>query len=351
MFIWFAMLIPVATATFLFLAYQHRTTWWELILPLLASFLFCLGAKSTIEYYQFHDIEYWTGWALKAEYYEAWTETWTTTDKDGHTSTHTTYHSPEWYVYDSNDLKISISRHDYNRLATLWGNNSWSNLFHLNQSSWGDGDMYTTQYDRKHDVVVTSRHSYANKVAHSDSVFNFPVVDPNTFKLFRRPDHHLFNTVCLQGCEDRSADLLLQKANAEIGHLKQVRMLILVFHNQPVQAAVEQQAFWKNGNKNEIVLCIGANGNKIDWAYVFSWSESEDLKVGLKENVMKMDFDLPKIIDYMKNECKAKFVRKKFADFNYIIIEPPWWAVLITYILTGGLNFGLSCWIINNEHN
>lgn len=364
MLIWLAMCIPVLTATVLFLVFTHKTTWWELLLPIVASFFFCLGAKSTIEYYQLYDNEYWTGWATKAEYYEEWTEEYTTTTTDSkgrsHTETHHRWHAPEYYVYDTNELKIPIHHHDFEWLAGRWRNRVKTNLFHFNQSSWGDGDMFTTTYPSANPsieaVVVTSKHTYKNKVAHSSSVFNFPEVNPKDYNLFNRAPHHLFNTACIESQAPISNlayfDEKLQRANAEIGPSRQVRMLMLIFCDKPVQAAIEQQAYWKNGNKNEIVLCLGIDNNAVlKWTYVFSWSDSEDLKVNLRESVQKIGFNLETIIEEMCSQCKEKFVRKKFVDFEYITVDPPVWTVALTFFLTILFNVGLSSWIVLNEHN
>ena len=57
-----------------------------------------------------------------------------------------------------------------------------------------------------------------------------------------------------------------------------------------------------------------------------------------------------KLVDEIGPMVQEKFVRKQFADFDYITIEPPFWAVMTTFLVTIAVNVGLSLWIVHNEH-
>jgi hypothetical protein len=60
--------------------------------------------------------------------------------------------------------------------------------------------------------------------------------------------------------------------------------------------------------------------------------------------------DLSKVIAWVDENIPSRWERKNFKkDFSYISIAPPWWAVLIAFVLTAALNVGLSFWITQNE--
>jgi len=355
MLIWSAMLIPVLTAAILYAWFQYRTTWWELLVPVGASLIVCLIMKYSVETYQTNDTEYWTGWVQKAEYYEAWTETWTeiVTDSDGnsHIETHVDYHPPTWNIVDSNGISVSISSAEFKHFVAIFGNKTEVGLFHGNQSSWGDGDMYYSNWNRKPETftVATTLHTYENRIQASDNVLNYPDVE-DTKGLFEYPVGRYDNIPSILGASDYSANKNLSVINAKIGKRKQVRIWFLVFRNQPIAKAIDQEALWKGGNKNEFVVCIGTNSQKdIDWAYVFSWSEVEQLKAQVKMHVLSQEtLDLNQLATYVGDEVSKQFRRKQFADFSYIAVDPPIWAVLVTFLITILVNGGLSYWLVKN---
>ena len=47
------------------------------------------------------------------------------------------------------------------------------------------------------------------------------------------------------------------KLDGTLGKASKARIYVLAFKNRPMQAAFDQQAYWKNGHKNEIDICVG----------------------------------------------------------------------------------------------
>jgi hypothetical protein len=130
-------------------------------------------------------------------------------------------------------------------------------------------------------------------------------------------------------------------------------MLILVFQNQPREAGLMQEAYWKGGNKNEFILCIGVNRtNHITWTKVISWTDVQVLKTSLARKIKEMDtLVMSAVIDTMAKNVDAKFVKKDFRDFDYISVEPSNKAILITAIITFIIVLGLSLFSILNEYD
>jgi hypothetical protein len=130
-------------------------------------------------------------------------------------------------------------------------------------------------------------------------------------------------------------------------------MLILVFQNQPREAGLMQEAYWKGGNKNEFILCIGVNRtNHITWTKVISWTDVQVLKTSLARKIKEMDtLVMSAVIDTMAKNVDAKFVKNDFRDFDYISVEPSNKAILITAIITFIIVLGLSLFSILNEYD
>ena len=298
MIIWTCLVVPFIAAIILYFFWPHKIIWWEIALPMLASLVFILISKFSIEHFQTSDTEFWTGYVVETQYYESWTEQYTevvtTTDSKGNTHSHvevrTRFHPAEHYTIDNNGIKCSINSSEYRRVQRQFRNETKKSLLRLGKISWGDGDMFYAKYPNDRNVmeVCTTTHSYENRVKVSNSVFNFPkVTDPTQYKLYEYPKisgyyeaPSILNQV---GFNSGQANLELCRRNAELGHAKQVRMWVLLFRNQPIDAALQQQAYWVNGNKNDFVLCIGCDdAEKVNWAYTFSWCENEHLKAEVK---------------------------------------------------------------------
>lgn len=373
--IWFAMVVPFATAFVLYRWYHHRTLWWEFLIPIVVSVLLITVSKLLAEKYQTWDHEYWGGWVTQAEYFEDWNQRVpcshpkyvTRTDSKGRTHQEfagyqhvydVDYHPEYWEVNDSNGATISVSRDKFEELCDHFGNRKFVELhrsYHTN-----DGDKYVTSWDESDELLepVTTIHSYENRVQASHSLFNFPEVDPEEYGLFEYPKvedfYHCPSILGESGPSGAGAERVLALANAKLGAWKQVRLWVVIFQDQPLAAGLAQQNYWKGGNKNEFVVCIGVNEqHQVQWCYPFSWTEVESLKVDTRNFVIEQQgqtLDLERIVTWLAPEIEKRFVRKQFADFDYLQVEPPVWAVILTFILTIGANVGLSAWIIHNEH-
>jgi hypothetical protein len=364
--IWLALAIPLITVVILYLGFKQRVIWWEVLIPLTVTIALILAFKLTSERFHVSDTEYWTGWLIKAEYYEPWTEEYLDTyiDADGDLQTRwvTDYHPARWCMTDNNDIEISISKQKYRGLVARLGGEKEVDLSHGNQTSIGDGDKWIAEWngDKKTAIPLTTIHNYENRVQVSRSVFNFPKVAPEdkeAYGLFEYPeieDETKVPSILGSGGPTMAeANKLLSRRNAELGRSKQVRMWILVFKNQPVDAAIQQESYWKGGNKNEFTLCLSVDDkHKVEWAYVFSWTEKERLKVDTRMFAQDQEtLDLNTTVQYMSNEVEKRFVRKQFADFNYLSIQTPTWAIVTTFVVTIAVCIGLGFFIVLNPYD
>ena len=374
MIIYGALLIPIIVAFVLYKFFRHETVWWEFTLPVLASIIFTFSAKALIEYSQVQSKEYWGSFIQRIEYYEDWDEWITQTctrscccDADGNNCSTETYdcsyclyHPPVWQIVTTTDETVSISEGEYNRLKGIYSNETFSELSRDYYTD--DGDEYSCawQNDSLRAIPVTTLHYYENRVKVADqSVFHFREVDTADIRRFNLKEYpNIVNGYEMDALiGDNSPDAKTNNKkfkylNALLGHKKEVRILVLLFQNQSVEAGLYQEWHWSGANMNEFVVTIGIDKERnVKWCHPFSWTRAEQLKADVKYFVQNQKkLDLGALAGFMGKEVDRQFQRRDFAEFDYLTIEPPTWTVVLTYFLTICLNLGISLWIIRNEY-
>jgi len=373
MIIYGALFIPVLSAFILYRYFNRYITWWEFFLPLATSLLFTFLMKIIIEKVQVSSKEYWGSLVERVEYYEDWNEyihrTCTTTcccDSKGqncqtqtYDCSYVLYHPPSWRIVTTNKETVSISESEYQRLKQKFNNEQFTEL--NNNYYTDDGDMYSSSWphDSTTAVPVTTVHYYDNRVKAADqSVFHFRPVDKADiarYTLKKYPTitgYYNMQAVIGDSSEDALiADKKLQYINGLLGAKKEIRIFVLVFKNQPVLAGFYQEWYWSGANMNEFVICIGVDKERnVQWCKPISWTRSEILKSRIKSYVEgQKNLNLQAVVDYTRQQAEKDFVRRDFKEFNYLTVEPPTWAVVLTYILTVLVNIGVCWWAIRNE--
>lgn len=380
MIIYLLFIIPIASIAFLLIKYRQQLTWWEVAIQLGVATILIISSKLITEKINITDTEYWGSSVLQAEYYEAWNEWIVQTctrevpcgsDSKGNTLyTTETYdcsycleHPAHWQVIVSDCSKkgreVSISEELYHRIVNKFGNQQFQDLGRHYYTR--DGDAYFTTWDysfKRHHFIATE-HLYDNKVQVAKSVFNFPSVSEDEIKqfgLFEYPkindDHDLPTILGPRVKYINWAERKFKYLNGTLGPKKQIRVWVLLFDNQPRQAGLMQEALWKRGNKNELVICIGLDkSHKRQWSYVFSWTEKEAIIVNTRNFIDNQKYlDLAALSDFLYKEINRNWVRKNFNDFNYLTIEPPLWAVIIASLVQLIFNILFGRWIIKNRY-
>lgn len=344
--------------------------WWEyvalFVVPLIGIVISYFVSVSA----QTMDTEYWNTYITHATYFEYWEsyvkKTCSRRVSCGKDCTKTEFYdcsycdrNPEyWEAYDNIGGAYHISRTQFEELCKIWGNRVYQNLhrdIHYHGLCGKDGNAYNTKFNGDFDLLqpLVLKRTYENRVQCSRSVFNFEPVDSSEIRLYglyKYPDYvDMFHYTPIVGTYDGPASNRLRKWNALLGSSKQVHMLVLVYINKPVESVSYQERFWKGGNKNEFILCIGINNQKeVQWSRVISWTEQERLKNELASKIMGMPFELTMIVDTMATMVKSQFIRKKFSDFSYIKIQPTGKAVVITFIVTILITIGISIFSVLN---
>jgi hypothetical protein len=376
--IWFAALIPFIGAGALFWIWNRKVALWEGLVMMVVPLFLIGGAKACSEHSQTAATEYWGGYVTTAEYYEDWDErvscrhpiscihpTYSVDSNgrpyqsgyahsnDGHYHSYDVdYHPEEWEVHTSVKESRSISKLSFEGLAKQFSSRDFVNLHRSYHSKNGNKYVATWKGEAETLEPVTVSRSYENRVQASQSVFNFKTVDPKDYGLYKHPPVSGFSQQVTHGPSATAlAEKKFQYLNATLGAPKQVRLYVLVFQNQPIQAAMEQEAFWKRGNKNEFVTCIGVDKDlEVQWSHVFSWSEIEELKIEARNQVMGMKkLDLVAYADWLGPMIEKKWVRKNFDDFSYLTVEPTTSAVIWTFLLTLLVTAAIGVFAVLND--
>lgn len=373
MIIYGALLIPIITAILLFMFYERVVVWWEFLIPFLASLILIVSMKCIIEQVQVSSKEYFGSIVARIEYYEDWNEWITQTctrscccDSKGencgtetYDCSYCRYHPAEWRIVCTTGETVSISQTEYEHIKGILGNESFSDLHRDYYTDDGDEYFCVWNNDSSSAVPVTTVHRYENRVKAADqSVFHYEAVskaDVKRYALKDYPDmagsYQLQSVIGDSSAEALLADKKFNYINGLLGHKRQVRIFVLIFHDQPYEASIYQEWYWQGGNKNEFVICIGIDkAQHVKWCRPVSWTRSENLKAEVKSFVQNQStLNLLSLADFAQAKIGQQFVRRSFKEFDYLTVVPPLWAVLLTYLLTLLVNLGLSKWIIENE--
>ena len=377
MIIYFAALIPILGAVLLYSVWQHKVALWELGIMVAVPCLLIVGAKGCSEMSQTQDTEYWGGYVTSAAYFEDWNEKVScrhpipckhpeySKDEKGHRYQSgykhandgyyhlydVDYHPEYWEAYTSVRDTKDISQSTFERLSAQFGNRAFVDL-HRNYHT-KNGNKYVATWNGEAEKLepVTVARSYENRVQASQSVFNFKEVNPADYGLYQYPPINGFTQQCALGPGATApVEKKLQYMNATLGAPRQVRLYVLVFQDKPIQAAMEQEAFWKRGNKNEFITCVGVDKDLVvQWCHVFSWTEVEELKIEARNIVMGMKtLDLVAYLDAVRPLVETKWQRKHFKEFSYLTVEPTTTAVVWTYVITLAVTIGIGVWAVMN---
>ncbi len=374
MIIYGALIIPFIIAIILYKYFNRSIVWWEIFIPIVFSLLFTFIMKFTIERVQVSSKEYWGSLIDRVEYYESWNEyihqTCTRScccDGNGqncgtesYDCSYVAYHPAYWQIVTTNGEVVTISESEYDKIKHKFNNEQFVELDRNYHTQ--DGDKYFSRWlaDSASAIPVTTIHHYENRVKAADqSVFHFQKVGLADVKKYALKEYPkitgYYKMVSVIGDSSQDAliaDKKLQYANGVLGHKKQVRIFVLIFKNQPIEAGLYQEWYWSGANMNEFVICIGIDKERnVKWCKPISWTRSETLKAEVKNFVQSQKkLNLQAVADYTQIQVDKQFVRRDFKEFNYLTVEPPMWAIVLTYLLTALINIGISWWIINNEY-
>lgn len=368
--------IPFVVCLILLIFFRQYMVWWEYVIMVVVSVLLTMFINWCFVSSRECDTEYWGGYMTKITHYDDWDEwieeTCTRTvhdgyDEDGNEITHEEeydcsyrqYHPERWtYTDDNGNENYFYCETEFNRAMRELGNPKMCFVDMHRHYYTKDGDAQDYYYDGtiQHLRALTTSHTYTNKVNCSNSIFKFEDIsdeEADKLGLFRYPEIVDEDQPVILGIKPgRFTHKAIKNINAKYGKTRQIRVYILVFTNKPVDISFKQREYWKGGNKNEFVVCLGYDSEtgKVTWCNPFSWSDRPELEVATKTYFRNnQSLNLIKYGKWLENHLDL-WSRKEFKDFDYIKNEPTYGQSIALLIIIIIIDIILSIFLIINEY-
>lgn len=139
----------------------------------------------------------------------------------------------------------------------------------------------------------------------------------------------------------------------ELGPKKEANFIVaFVNGNNPTYAQALERA-WIGGKKNDVVLVLGTpKYPEISWVRVLSWTDKQDFKVKLRDDVLALKtVDRERIIQALVENTDKLFLRKQMSDFEYLKyeIDPPLWVTILTFLTSAAASIFMSIYFSKNK--
>jgi len=346
-------LIPIVVGMFLW-AFSKRITLTEYLLSCLTGIVVTVLITLLMALGMTGDIETWSGLVTKATHIPTWVNTYEQAHYVTVGKTTTVYYTteyntnPEHWVAEatlgSRGAEIGISEARYNDILKKFGREVVVNGSRPSYHS-GDRNDYVAVNDSKYVYPITQEYSFTNKVKACPSVFSYTKVSPG-IKVFEYPKNEdLFKSDRLMGEAKKDFNIYeFDKLNTAVGMKIWANIIIVGFKGQDSKIAQLQEAKWVGGKKNDLVICYSKEPK---WAYVFGWTENEQVKRNLEELFTIGTISgnmLPQIQEVVMKDYKIK----DWSKFDYLTVEPPGWAFALLIALMLLTQFGYYWWAFTN---
>jgi len=148
-------------------------------------------------------------------------------------------------------------------------------------------------------------------------------------------------------------DEKLMDINGDIGARKQLNIIVVVAATDDPQYVEALREHWLGGKKNDLVVVIGAKHfPELSFVGTVTWSRSEEMKLAIRDRIMETEkFDHEKILSIIQDEASNKFVRQEMKEYEYLMsnVEPPWWLLLILFVLGLAASIVMTVYFIRND--
>lgn len=365
-------LIPFIFAVILLISFKKEIVWWEYIVLIVPSILFILLLKLCMVKFNSKDIEYLGDYVERITYYEPWDElqlvTHSTVVPDGkggtriktYTTLERVYHNEKYTMFTHNTQReIRITEKEYYTIRKRLGDKTIFRDMKRDYHSI-DGDAYDIYWDKtvENFYDLTESKFYSNKIKSSQSNTIFKYIDiskeeAKKLGLYEYPDIYVKdNQIPILGKKVRDIDYQrIKYINGVYGKKYQIRVYILLYENKDIEISELQKSYWQNGNKNELIVCLGVENDSVIWTNSFSWCDKPSIEIQTRNYFIENPkLDINEYGKWLEKQIPNNWNRKNFEDFDYIHINLTNVQDIIIVILTIILNIILSCFLIENEY-
>ncbi len=275
--------------------YQFMT-----IVTLILLFGYCVTISLYYNFTGLKDYKVISTYVSSSWYYEAWTErctrTITKTDSNGNSKTRTetyyVHHPPYWEAKLGDGTIVKISSSDFGNYCETFGNKTFKDILHINQSSIGDGNAYYSKWDGTDEKLIPAAYKkdYLNFITASKNTVLVSNVDEIKYSTALSDDPDIedskfgeieIDRVTTTGMKfdeslAQSIDAITSKWLAKNGGQKEVNIMYY-FTNQDINFWFALHEIRKGGRFNEVLVIVGIDEatKKINWCKTMAWDNSQ----------------------------------------------------------------------------
>jgi hypothetical protein len=125
----------------------------------------------------------------------------------------------------------------------------------------------------------------------------------------------------------------------------QVNVIVIVTNIQDPMYKYAVENAWIGGKKNDVIIFMGMDGDKLVWADTMTWAANEGnglFNSTLKDAIISIGgMDVPKIVSETERIIRDHYDRPEMETFAYLqnAIEPPLWLLIVEIIMLAILSF------------
>lgn len=291
--------------------------------------------------------EYLSGYATNVQHHEAWVERQEheieERDSDGevHRRVEVSYvnHPDEWWMVLNTGRSIRIAEQVYNQCVAWWKTKEhWIDPPHVDCVRGGGGQLYMWNGVYENAYTCTYQGLYVNYLNNSNSIFrkgNISRDEVDMLGLVEYPKiEYLDVDVVLLSSDvarrisiNNGVQRCFQLINAFAGERFEIHLFILLFDaSRGIDIALKQQEYWRGGNKNEFVVCLGIDPDSlvpgrtlvVEWCKAFSWCDAPRLESATESWFIEhRRLNERAFADWFRHNIHL-WKRKEFSDFKYL---------------------------------
>lgn len=350
------LLFPVISPLVMWMWLRDTICWKEMLLNIVLVVVVVAGVWYAGKYHDMSDTEIWNGEIVSKHrdhgtYLESYSCNCRTSCSGGKYRSCTTHCST-----------------CYRRHYTVdWNAKSTAGNFTFDHADWTSAAVYAlpdpASYKNCEPGQPASReHSYTNYVkAVPESLFHLnPQLNQYDTKIPTYPRVHSFYKINRVLSVGASVDVkplndMLNERLEKLGPKKQVNFVIIVTEIDDPNYRLAVENAWLAGKKNDIIVYIGLDGEKITWADATVWIKNdgnEMTAVVIRDALNAIgSYDAAKISNALSDLTLAHYKRPHMERYEYLLdeIDPPLWAVILALILSIGGSLGLTYYFHKNE--
>ena len=371
-------LIPFIAALILLVGFHKKLVWWEYLVLIVPIIGIAIGTRAIMVECNASDTEYLGSYITKITHYEDWDEMVTVhhtrqvpcgKDANGNTRYRTEHYTTRERRYHPDKYRYILAGETDNSWNEHWITKAEYDIIHARLASKDvfrdmhrdyhriDGDAYDTYYDNtvEHMYDITTTNTYKNKIKadQSHTIFKHVEYTPEEVKelgLYEYPTIKNWDQNPIIGkTVPLAAQRQIKYVNAKYGKPYQFRVYILFFEGKDLEISELQKTYWQNGNKNELVVCLGTQRDSVVWCNPFSWCDEPKLELMTRQYFIdNPKVDIEAYGKWLYSKVPSNWVRKEFSDFNYITIGLKTWQYIVLLAIVLLFTVFISIFLVMN---